>query len=1588
MSTASFDDFSNLVDIAAPSNGEQKEDSASGGDNQPDLLSFDEPEDIKVETKETKSKSKKTIAKKLFKRAKSPISGAINKTTKEFKKLSSLPKHHHSAQKSPQKSPSKENLTEEYSKLEQKLSEKKSEEWLAFQQMQERVQQAVSKTQSKLHKYSSQDEDEQKTNLTTKWTGFEEGTLEPEVIDTSLNPSISVTCPTNNTEDIDFLGTGNDNYNTDSLVSFDNQSQSVPTCPAPPHNSRITSMENILQEDNQAKDAVTSDDLDFLGLGSSAPAAPAIENGSSDLLAQDVSEFDALSTSTDVPTLTPAPVTSSFDPLQPVQETATADPSDVLGGYSFSGSAAGDSSVNTGSQDNKAIDSDILMFEKPIDEFTKDIAMVNKPASSIALENQPVAGFDLDSQPVYGTTDDPLGQVNESKLESTYDTAAQGILEATGEIEEVVPPPAPVLSTTNEPEDPPCDESTTVDTTDQILQPLQPSQPPEVTVPLQPLQPRESTVPDTLDSDHTESSSDVVVEPSAPKPNPVLAMFGEPLMPVPISSKEQVVPDVSSSFVDTEPVSTAPTSVLDEFDCFDPMKAGFASAPSAPVEDIFSKIKKLAPTNQPSTPTRLVKKQPDHFSFVKKALVGDEYDENTDGYKPMASISKDKRESVSEDFAQQPGVPGEPGLALEPEVILQPQSQMETSTNPFMSASFTGEMQTTDILGGQDAAALFGLEPQIAPMDSAFGEGEQTTTDLGTETKPSWMQPGAFDQTDFGLDVEADEAWDDDGKADKKAAGDVWGGDTEEKADDVPNPFQDDFSKLDDIPAPQKPPMAAVNPFMASNPLTDAPLVAISSPSNPFLDTNASSSVASGDLLGGSSVAVDLFGDPITTPNLLEETPASTDLLGVGGQTGMLHESESFFLDSVADTKQDAPSESKAVDDIFDPFKVSESAEETTADNKEDEFSKAAALGDKQLAKPTDDDDHSFMLDIKPATERPKASSAPIAIALAPPPKAPKSPQPPRENPFDRDSPPEENFAQFEVMDSSNNVEKPKEPPPPPTKSLSTDSASTEEEPEVALEPLPPYIPEVEKDTFKLMLRYPTKKKIAGNRYWKNVSVKLEKQKEGLMVRVLNDARDPLPIQELPLQPCYSLSEFTLQQYDQYGKIHTVKLQYVFYKERVGIKTERITPSIVKFKKREKPKATMILDHSPQVSELLKFGSLDKQEIMLFIQKIEDEFMKMECRREKTLTYTKDEITAEVRDEYYAELDCNGRVLSQKARCRVFVLAFLTGMPIVEIGLNDRRRKGKEVVGRCDIIPIKTEEWIKLENVEFHCSVNREEFEKTNNIKFQPLDACQFELMRYRVRLRENKELPLQLTIQQILKQRKCEIRCDLLVTGYHSYSKKHGQFPCEDIEVRFPIPEVWIYMFRYERRFGYGSVHSAARKPGKIKGLERLTMLTQGNVNQALMEADVGTAKYEHIYRSIVWRIPRLPIRNQGAYTSHLFRLKLELGPHDEIPESFETHTDVSFTMPCSTTSQSQIRSIAVTNPNPPEKWVRSTARYDYKIEIEHLDEYPELLAIGTVYNEATRVAGSEGDNKDDEEPEERDPRLAVSDTDSSDSD
>ena len=78
-----------------------------------------------------------------------------------------------------------------------------------------------------------------------------------------------------------------------------------------------------------------------------------------------------------------------------------------------------------------------------------------------------------------------------------------------------------------------------------------------------------------------------------------------------------------------------------------------------------------------------------------------------------------------------------------------------------------------------------------------------------------------------------------------------------------------------------------------------------------------------------------------------------------------------------------------------------------------------------------------------------------------------------------------------------------------------------------------------------MFIRYPAKKKLTGNRFWKKIYVRIS---ENSVVQLYNKIGDPDPFQELPLQPSYQCSEISAQQFDQFGKIFTLKLMYIFYK--------------------------------------------------------------------------------------------------------------------------------------------------------------------------------------------------------------------------------------------------------------------------------------------------------------------------------------------------------------------------------------------------------------------------------------------------------
>lgn len=80
------------------------------------------------------------------------------------------------------------------------------------------------------------------------------------------------------------------------------------------------------------------------------------------------------------------------------------------------------------------------------------------------------------------------------------------------------------------------------------------------------------------------------------------------------------------------------------------------------------------------------------------------------------------------------------------------------------------------------------------------------------------------------------------------------------------------------------------------------------------------------------------------------------------------------------------------------------------------------------------------------------------------------------------------------------------------------------------------------------------------------------------------------------------------------------------------------------------------------------------------------------------------------------------------------------------------------------------------------------------------------------------------------------EIRADMMIPYHHT--KAWGQVPCEDVSMRIPLPECWIYQFRTEKAHlsltqlatgnlnigsRMGSVKSAHRRAGKVRNQSRL---------------------------------------------------------------------------------------------------------------------------------------------------------------------
>nr|XP_046164063.1 stonin-2 isoform X1 [Oncorhynchus gorbuscha] len=464
-----------------------------------------------------------------------------------------------------------------------------------------------------------------------------------------------------------------------------------------------------------------------------------------------------------------------------------------------------------------------------------------------------------------------------------------------------------------------------------------------------------------------------------------------------------------------------------------------------------------------------------------------------------------------------------------------------------------------------------------------------------------------------------------------------------------------------------------------------------------------------------------------------------------------------------------------------------------------------------------------------------------------------------------------------------------------------------------------PYLPDhmTPQDGWAMLLRIPEKKNIMSSRHWGPIYVRLSD--DGVLQMFYEKGLEK-PFRTLKLDPRYEAAEHRLQNYEEAGRVHTLSVDLVQYRE----------------KRRIQPKSPVT--HQPIREQLVKLGTTCYHDFLSFRHALVEVLRRLPAVTGGALTgspigagLTEEEVQVEVRDEFYGTVAAgDGRILKQLVMTRVHVLAFLSGSAGCRLGLNDVQVKGKEVVSRHDIIPNTTTRWIRLRDCELHDEHADElEFLSSRQVVFTPPPCRRFQLLAFRTAFAE-KTLPF--TLRTVASVRGAEVTLQswlLMSQGFSSNRDTLNLIPCENVAIRYPIPEIWAKNFRRDGVMGERSLKARFNK-----GASFGTASTSGS--EPVMRVTLGTAKYEQAFKSVVWRLSRLPDKNSALGHPHTFFCRLELGSDREVPASLQSHLEVEFDMPAASASKATVRSLSVEDRADAKKWINYKSHYSYQVPIE----------------------------------------------------
>ena len=441
--------------------------------------------------------------------------------------------------------------------------------------------------------------------------------------------------------------------------------------------------------------------------------------------------------------------------------------------------------------------------------------------------------------------------------------------------------------------------------------------------------------------------------------------------------------------------------------------------------------------------------------------------------------------------------------------------------------------------------------------------------------------------------------------------------------------------------------------------------------------------------------------------------------------------------------------------------------------------------------------------------------------------------------------------------------------------------------------------------SWSLLLRFPDKKKRIGSREWKPVVIKLDR----CTLQIYEDLQLSAPFREVPLQGYFAFSEARLQSHERGGKVHTVKLEYVKYTE--GRKLS--------------PKGN--IEHIPSTTPILKLGSRNCFVVREFMEAVTHALRFLPFYRDRGITYHHDEMFVDVDDVCHVLLSGDGSIQKQGSKVLIKIRAFLTGDPECELILNDVVVKSREEERlRNEVKPQRVHNWIKLQQCEFHKCADRSKFDEAHAIQFHPLDACTFELMRFPVR--NSKPLPLEVTASlSLLSEHRIELKAEIQLCQ----EKKMTKYARNNVVFRFPIPDMWVSLFKTSKLFrGEKAIKSTRVQKGGLKN--RL------HSSKCSIVVSLGSAKYEPEYAALVWRIEKLPFIHSKVPVDapQTLTCRVELPAGMEYPADYKPRAEVEYDVSHALVSDTTVVSIKASNEILPEKWVCYKAFYHYDIEMD----------------------------------------------------